>query len=71
MILTRKIHINLVTIGQVDHGKTTLTAAITAVLATQGNAPFKKFNNVDSASAEKSRYLRGIFVILVSLPGFI
>ncbi len=50
-----KPHINVGTIGHVDHGKTTLTAAITRVLATQGFAQFRPFDSIDNAPEEKSR----------------
>ncbi len=50
-----KPHINVGTIGHVDHGKTTLTAAITAVLAKKGLAKAKKFEEIDNAPEEKAR----------------
>lgn len=50
-----KPHVNIGTIGHVDHGKTTLTAAITKVLAGEGGAGFKKYEEIDSAPEEKSR----------------
>ncbi|MGE0200011.1 MAG: elongation factor Tu [Candidatus Melainabacteria bacterium] len=50
-----KPHVNIGTIGHVDHGKTTLTAAITNVLATKGGATAKKFDEIDSAPEEKAR----------------
>lgn len=50
-----KPHINIGTIGHVDHGKTTLTAAITAVLSTLGNATLKKYEEIDRAPEEKAR----------------
>ncbi len=50
-----KPHINIGTIGHVDHGKTTLTAAITTVLAKQGKAEAKKFEDIDNAPEEKAR----------------
>lgn len=50
-----KVHINVGTIGHVDHGKTTLTAAITAVLATQGKAIKKTYGEIDSAPEERAR----------------
>jgi elongation factor Tu len=50
-----KPHINIGTIGHVDHGKTTLTAAITAVLSTLGNAVFKKYEDIDAAPEERAR----------------
>ena len=50
-----KPHINIGTIGHVDHGKTTLTAAITAVLAKKGFAEQRDFSSIDSAPEEKDR----------------
>ena len=50
-----KPHVNVGTIGHIDHGKTTLTAAITAVLATKGQAEFTDFSNIDKAPEEKER----------------
>ena len=51
----KKPHINTGTIGHVDHGKTTLTAAITSVLAKKGYAEAKKFDQIDNAPEEKAR----------------
>ena len=50
-----KPHVNVGTIGHVDHGKTTLTAAITKVLATKGGAQFTSYDNIDKAPEEKAR----------------
>jgi elongation factor Tu len=50
-----KPHVNVGTIGHVDHGKTTLTAAITRVLAKQGGAKFTAFDEIDKAPEEKER----------------
>ena len=50
-----KPHINIGTIGHVDHGKTTLTAAITMALATTGSAKAKSYTDIDSAPEEKAR----------------
>ncbi|KAI9526432.1 hypothetical protein NQZ68_039643 [Dissostichus eleginoides] len=50
-----KPHVNIGTIGHVDHGKTTLTAAITKVLAVAGGANFKKYEEIDNAPEEKAR----------------
>jgi|Transcript_33911 elongation factor Tu len=50
-----KPHVNIGTIGHVDHGKTTLTAAITATLSTLGNALLKKYEDIDAAPEEKAR----------------
>ncbi|XP_050811868.1 elongation factor Tu, mitochondrial [Gopherus flavomarginatus] len=50
-----KPHVNVGTIGHVDHGKTTLTAAITKILAEAGGAKFKKYEEIDNAPEEKAR----------------
>ncbi|RLC37927.1 elongation factor Tu [candidate division Kazan bacterium] len=50
-----KVHVNIGTIGHVDHGKTTLTAAITQVLALKGQAEARKFEDIDNAPEEKER----------------
>ena len=50
-----KPHVNIGTIGHVDHGKTTLTAAITKVLEKQGFASFRSFDSIDNAPEEKER----------------
>src|SRR4030042_6717214 len=50
-----KPHVNVGTIGHVDHGKTTLTAAITTVLAKTGKAQAKKYEDIDNAPEEKAR----------------
>ena len=50
-----KPHVNIGTIGHVDHGKTTLTAAITKVLAEKGLSEVKSFDSIDSAPEEKER----------------
>ena len=50
-----KPHVNVGTIGHVDHGKTTLTAAITMVLATQGKAHAARYDEIDKAPEEKAR----------------
>ena len=51
----RKPHCNIGTIGHVDHGKTTLTAAITRVLSARGGADFTPFDSIDKAPEEKAR----------------
>merc|ERR1719494_831458 len=48
-------HCNVGTIGHIDHGKTTLTAAITAVLSKQARAQFVPFDKIDQAPQEKQR----------------
>ncbi len=50
-----KPHVNVGTIGHVDHGKTTLTAAITNILASQGLAQARKYDDIDGAPEEKER----------------
>ena len=51
----KKPHVNVGTIGHIDHGKTTLTAAITRVLATKGLAKYVDFSSIDKAPEEKER----------------
>ena len=53
-----KPHVNIGTIGHVDHGKTTLTAAITKVLAEKGGAQFMDYNMIDKAPGRE----RGITI---------
>lgn len=53
--MANKIHVNVGTIGHVDHGKTTLTSAITKVLATKGFAQSMDFDKIDNAPEEKAR----------------
>jgi elongation factor Tu len=50
-----KTHVNVGTIGHIDHGKTTLTAAMTKVLAMKGMADFRAFDTIDNAPEEKAR----------------
>jgi elongation factor Tu len=50
-----KPHVNVGTIGHIDHGKTTLTAAITKVLAMKGEAEFRPFDSIDNAPEERAR----------------
>ena len=50
-----KAHVNIGTIGHVDHGKTTLTAAITTVLAKKGLSELRSFDSIDNAPEEKER----------------
>jgi len=52
-----KQHINVGTIGHVDHGKTTLTAAMTQVLSKVGSTQFRAFDSIDNAPEEKARGL--------------
>ena len=51
----KKPHVNIGTIGHVDHGKTTLTAAITKVLSKKGLAQVKAYDEIDNAPEEKER----------------
>jgi len=51
----KKPHVNIGTIGHVDHGKTTLTAAISATLAATGDTQLKRFDEIDAAPEEKAR----------------
>jgi elongation factor Tu len=51
----KKTHVNIGTIGHVDHGKTTLTAAITKVLAQKGQAKFRDYASIDNTPEEKAR----------------
>ncbi len=51
----KKPHVNIGTIGHVDHGKTTLTAAITKVLADQGTAKYRDYASIDNSPEEKAR----------------
>src|SRR5574341_432481 len=50
-----KPHVNIGTIGHVDHGKTTLTAAITLVLSKRGLAQYRSYDSIDNAPEEKAR----------------
>jgi len=50
-----KPHVNIGTIGHVDHGKTSLTAAITKVLALGGQASYTSYDNIDKAPEERAR----------------
>src|SRR5690242_21873206 len=50
-----KPHVNVGTIGHIDHGKTTLTAAITKVLALRGEAEYRAFDSIDNAPEERER----------------
>lgn len=50
-----KPHVNVGTIGHVDHGKTTLTAAITKILSASGTAQFRRYEEIDSAPEERAR----------------
>ena len=53
--MSTKTHVNVGTIGHIDHGKTTLTAAITKTLALKGEAEYRPFDSIDNAPEEKAR----------------
>ena len=53
-----KPHVNIGTIGHVDHGKTTLTAAITKYLANKGYAKFEDYADIDKAPEERERAIK-------------
>ena len=53
-------HVNIGTIGHVDHGKTTLTAAITKTLALKGDADFMDYSSIDKAPEEKAARLTSL-----------
>ena len=55
--MTDKTHVNVGTIGHVDHGKTTLTAAITTVASTKGGAKAMDYSAIDNAPEEKARWI--------------
>ncbi len=55
-----KPHVNIGTIGHVDHGKTTLTAAITTVLAKKGLSELRSFDSIDNAPRRRSAVLPSI-----------
>ena len=59
-----KPHVNIGTIGHVDHGKTTLTAAITTVLANRGYAEAFNYADIDKAPEEKERGIQSIQLTL-------
>ena len=59
-----KPHLNIGTIGHVDHGKTTLTAAITTVLAKKGLSEVKAFDAIDNAPEEKREESPSIHLML-------
>src|SRR6201984_1269335 len=54
-----KPHVNIGTIGHIDHGKTSLTAAITKYLALKGEAEYRAFDTIDNAPEERERGIRG------------
>lgn len=63
--VVEKKHCNIGTIGHVDHGKTTLTAAITKVLATDGLAQYISYDEIDKAPEEKARGLLRVLTFCV------
>lgn len=63
-----KPHVNVGTMGHVDHGKTTLTAAITKFLSLKGFMDFLAFDKIDNAPEEKARGLRFRFLMLNIKP---
>ena len=63
-----KPHCNIGTIGHVDHGKTTLTAAITKVLAETGGAEFIAYDQIDKAPEEKERGITISTCLLYTSP---
>ena len=63
-----KPHCNIGTIGHVDHGKTTLTAAITKVLSETGGAQFTAYDQIDKAPEEKERGITISTCLLYTSP---
>ena len=63
-----KPHCNIGTIGHVDHGKTTLTAAITKVLSESGGAQFTAYDQIDKAPEEKERGITISTCLLYTSP---
>ena len=61
-----KPHVNIGTIGHVDHGKTTLTAAITKTLSESGGAQSIAYDEIDKAPEEKERHQKGKYAIYVA-----
>ena len=61
-------HVNIGTIGHVDHGKTTLTAAITKTLALKGDADFMDYSSIDKAPEEKLVVSRSTPLTLSTTP---
>ena len=67
-----KTHVNVGTIGHVDHGKTTLTAAITATLALTGGATAQAYDQIDGAPEEKERGIANFHIVFMfSLTQFL
>jgi translation elongation factor EF-Tu-like GTPase len=63
-----KPHLNVGTIGHVDHGKTSLTAAITKALALKGEAQFRSFDSIDNAPEERDGASRSRFHMSSTRP---
>ena len=63
-----KPHVNVGTIGHIDHGKTTLTAAITTVLAAKGLSEVRSFDSIDNAPEEKERGIPSTLLTLSIRP---
>ena len=63
-----KPHVNIGTIGHVDHGKTTLTAAITKVMADAGRADFSAYDQIDKAPEERERGITISTCLLYTSP---
>ena len=61
-------HVNIGTIGHVDHGKTTLTAAITKVLALAGDAEYQAYDAIDKAPRRRSAALPSTLLTLSTTP---
>ncbi len=64
-----KPHVNIGTIGHVDHGKTTLTAAITKVLAEKGLSELRSFDSIDNAPEEKAAQMDGAIIVVAATDG--
>ncbi len=63
-----KPHVNVGTIGHIDHGKTTLTAAITSILAKKGFAEAKKYDEIDAAPERKRNVVLQLILHIVGVP---
>ena len=63
-----KPHVNVGTIGHIDHGKTTLTAAITKYLAMLGGAEYTDYSSIDKAPEERERGITTVSYTHLTLP---